>query len=357
MRAKHWLFFALAGAALLAVAGLIVPLTGPLASAQPVAGATYTGDITGCATPPCGAVYFTVSGDASEVQEFTASDVPGDVCQFQGSNPFPVPLDIVGDSFGPGIPGLYEVSGSFPSEGSAEGTLRLVLDDPPCDSGVLDWTAASSATPTATATATSSPTATPTGTATPTATATATTTATPTLTPTATATPTPPPEGPVAGWNHVCYLGPDQDIQNALAGISQHVLAAYRLRAQGYDKWLPGRPEVSTIETLSPYEPLLLLSANSAAWPQEPSDPPPTAVSLVQGWNSVCYAGEATDVESATQGIGGQFAVLYVLVPNQGWQRFVPGRPDVSDPVQLGRFTSVLILVTEAGGTQWAFSP
>ena len=79
---------------------------------------------------------------------FTAYDVPGDVCEFQGPWLFPIPLDIVCDSFGPGIPGLYEVSGSFPSEGSAEGTLRLVVDDPPCDSGVLHWKASTATTPT-----------------------------------------------------------------------------------------------------------------------------------------------------------------------------------------------------------------
>jgi hypothetical protein len=161
----------------------------------------------------------------------------------------------------------------------------------------------------------------------------------------------------VAGWNHVCYVGPNEDIEDALGDIGQDVLAAYRLRAEGYDKWFPGQPDVSTIATLSPYEPLFLLLASSAAWPQQPSGSPPAVTPLAQGWNSVCYAGEPKDVESATQGIGGQFAVLYVLAPGQGWQRFVPGRPDLSDPIQLSRFASVLILVTEPGGTQWAFDP
>jgi hypothetical protein len=127
-----------------AVAAVAPLLSVPHVSAQPVPGATYTGDITGCAAPPCGTVHFTVSGDASQVEGFTASDVPGDVCQFAGPQSYPVPLDIVGNSFGPGIPGLYEVSGSFPGGGTAQGTVRLVLDEPPCDSGVLDWTAVSS---------------------------------------------------------------------------------------------------------------------------------------------------------------------------------------------------------------------
>ncbi len=76
------------------------------------------------------------------MQAFTAYDVPGDVCEFV-SYSYPVPLDIVDDSFGLGIPEMFEVSGSFLGEGNAEGTLRLAVDDPiPCDTGVLNWTAA-----------------------------------------------------------------------------------------------------------------------------------------------------------------------------------------------------------------------
>jgi hypothetical protein len=354
MRAQHWLFFALAGMAVVAVAGLIPLLTGPAASALPIAGATYSGQITGCGAASCGTVNFTVSGNVSQVQGFKAYNVPGDLCEFTGPNPFPTPLDIEADSFGSSIPGLLELSGSFPSEGTAAGTLRIIMTNPrACDTGTLDWTASASATPTATA----SPSLTPTETGTPTATPTTTPTATPTATPKPTPTGTPTPTDLASGWNHVCYLGPSQDIQDALPDISQDVLAAYRLGAEGYDKWFPDRPDFSTITTLSPYKPLFLLLASSAAWPQQPSGSPPAATALVQGWNSVCYTGETKDVESATQGISGQFAVLYVLAPNGRWQRFVPGRPDVSDPVQLGRFTSVLILVTKADGTQWAFDP
>ncbi|UCH87248.1 MAG: hypothetical protein JSU97_02320 [Dehalococcoidia bacterium] len=123
----------------IAVAALVPLMSMPHASAQPVAGATYTGTHSGG-----GAVEFPVSGDGSQVLGFTAYDVPGDACEFQGPWFLPIALDIVDDSFGPGIPGLYEVSGSFPSEGNAEGTLRLVVEDPACDSGVVDWTATAS---------------------------------------------------------------------------------------------------------------------------------------------------------------------------------------------------------------------
>jgi hypothetical protein len=135
-----------------AVAAAVPLLSVSQASAQPVGGATYTGTHSGG-----GAVQFPVSGDGSQVLGFTAYDVPGDECEFQGPWLLPIALDIEeDDSFGPGILGLYEVSGSFLGEGNAEGTLRLLVDDPPCDSGVLDWTATSSF-PTPTPTPTPSP--------------------------------------------------------------------------------------------------------------------------------------------------------------------------------------------------------
>jgi hypothetical protein len=125
-----------------AVAAAALLLSMPHASAQPVAGAYYSGQISGCADPPCGTVGFGVSEDGSQVEDFTAYNVPGDVCRFQGPQYYPTVLPIVEDAFGPGIAGMYEVSGWFPSEGSAQGTLRLALGQPkPCDTGPLGWTA------------------------------------------------------------------------------------------------------------------------------------------------------------------------------------------------------------------------
>jgi hypothetical protein len=131
---------------------VFLPSTLP-ASAQPSAGAYYAGGIT-CDEPPCGTVHFKVSGDGSKVQEFTASDVPGhvpghplDACEFFGPFQYQYDLDIEeDDSFGPGTGGMFAVvSGSFPSEGNAQGTLRLAYVG--CDTDVLDWTATVSTEP------------------------------------------------------------------------------------------------------------------------------------------------------------------------------------------------------------------
>jgi Tol biopolymer transport system component/pimeloyl-ACP methyl ester carboxylesterase len=162
----------------------------------------------------------------------------------------------------------------------------------------------------------------------------------------------------VAGWNQACYIGAEQPIDQALANIVGGVLAVYRLNAsQTFDRWFPGRPDVSTITSVTPYQPLFVLMSSAASWDQSPAETPPTSTSLVQGWNNVCYAGETKSADDATSGMSGTFSILYRLGSDQTWGRFVPGRPDVSSISELNTYNAVLVLVTQAGGMQWIFNP
>ena len=180
---------------------------------------------------------------------------------------------------------------------------------------------------------------------------------TPSTTPTP-GTPTPVPPDLVAGWNYACYLGAALPVPEALAHIMPGVQALYHLRAdQGYDKWFPARPELSTMTDVSPYEPLFILMANDSDWPQTPADTPPTGLDLAQGWNAACYSGQTKDASSATDGITGQYEALYLLASNQGWKRFIPARPEISNLDQLEQFAAVLVLVTQPEGARWVFDP
>jgi hypothetical protein len=196
---------------------------------------------------------------------------------------------------------------------------------------------------------------------TPTATPTGSTTPTPTSTSVpGSPTPTPPPGTVllVSGWNNSCYVGPEQSIESALAGVVEHVLAAYRMRAdQGFDRWFPNRPDVSTIVSVSPYQSLFVLTDQAGTWTQQPSGTPPSSASLATGWNSVCYTGATKSAEEATAGIAGGFAIMYQLAGDQSWSRYVPGRPDVSNLAQLSQFGAVLVLVNQEGGATWTFDP
>ena len=160
------------------------------------------------------------------------------------------------------------------------------------------------------------------------------------------------------GWNHRCYVGPEQAVDQALADAMADVQAVYRLNAsQGFDRWFAGRPEVSNIETVKPYEPLFVLASKDTAWSQTPSGAPPTSVTLAQGWNSTCYLGQTEPPGDATGSIAGQLDMLYMLRSDQTWSRYVPGRPEVTNIAQLAQYDAVLLLVSAEGGAQWVFNP
>jgi hypothetical protein len=181
---------------------------------------------------------------------------------------------------------------------------------------------------------------------------------TPALSPTPGLSPTPAPGELTQGWNYVCHLGPEEPIEDGLAGIAQDVLAVYRLAGSGgYDGWFPDRPDISTITTLHPYDALFISMANPNSWVRQPSEPPLTSVGLTQGWNGVCYSGQTKETAIATASISEKVAVAYVLAPTHAWQRFVPGRSDISDLGELGQFTAILLLVSDQEGAQWTFDP
>jgi len=237
------------------------------------------------------------------------------------------------------------------------GSGRLDLGSPP-----LTPTPTPTPTPTLTATPTTTPTGTPTSTSTPTPTSTATPTPTPTPTRTPTPTPTPkalPAMAMVKGWNHKCYIGEQKGIEDALADIAGKVSALYRLSAsrQEFDRWFPDRSDLSTITSLNPYDQLFVLMSGAGTWTQEQSAGQQASVSLVQGWNSICYTGQPKVVADATSGIAGKFSVLYTLGDDQTWGRYVPGRTDLSDMTQCTQLEALLVLVTQEGGATWVFNP
>ena len=188
----------------------------------------------------------------------------------------------------------------------------------------------------------------------------------PSPTPTATVapgTPTPmptPPPGTIlllSGWNNTCHVGPEQPIEDALADIVDQVVAVYRMRAdQGFDRWFPNRPG-STITAVSPYQPLLILMSQYGFWPHEPSGTPSASVPLASGWNNVCYTGQTKSPEDATAGVAGGFVIMYRLDSVQRWSRYASGRPELSNIDQLSQYDTVLMLVSQEGGTSWTFDP
>jgi hypothetical protein len=120
--------------AVAAVAGLILLLTVPPASAQPIAGAHYSGSVTGA-----GEIIFDVSAAGDQVLNLRVTHIPCDH-GWHDVFPWPIPIPIVGDTFDGTLPPLLtRVWGQFPTKGNANGTFLLVLSD--CQSPTLPWTA------------------------------------------------------------------------------------------------------------------------------------------------------------------------------------------------------------------------
>jgi len=160
------------------------------------------------------------------------------------------------------------------------------------------------------------------------------------------------------GWTQTCYVGAAASVDQALGSLGSKVQAVYRLgAAQTFDRWFPGRPDVSTITSVTPYDQLFVLASEAVTWSQQFSGASHGSAILAQGWNAVCYGGATTDMDTATAGISGQISVIYALEADHSWGRYAPGRPDVSDMTQAERLQALLVLVTREGGVTWVFNP
>ncbi len=147
------------------------------------------------------------------------------------------------------------------------------------------------------------------------------------------------------GWTYACYFGDERPLDDALAGAREHVLAVYRPGPDGgYDRWFPGRPGLSTISTVRPGEALFVLAADYAPWVQEPSEDG-SDFALAPGWNSICYSGESKEATVAVGEMSDQIAVSYGLAADGTWQRFIPGRPELTTMTYVRGFSPLLVLI------------
>ena len=68
------------------------------------------------------------------------------------------------------------------------------------------------------------------------------------------------------------------------------------------------------------------------------------------GWHNLVWTGpSATDPATALNCIADDYAIAYRLQPDQTYQRYVPGRTDLSNMSAVDRYDSLLVLVTADG--------
>jgi len=147
------------------------------------------------------------------------------------------------------------------------------------------------------------------------------------------------------GWTYVCYLGDEQPLDDALADARDNVLAVYRPGPDGgYDRWFPGKPGLSTISTVRSHEALFVLAGDYAPWVQKPSGAG-SDLALAPGWSSICYSGESKEASVAVGEMSDEIAVAYGLAADGTWQRFIPGRPELTTMTYVAGFSPLIVLI------------
>jgi hypothetical protein len=192
---------------------------------------------------------------------------------------------------------------------------------------------------------------------------------TPSPTPSPTATPSPTPTGtPIpgatrtfvwaSGWHNATWSGASTP-DDAFACAAGNYAAAYRLVSGGWERYFPGRPEISNMADLEQYDSFLILVTGDVTCEMSVADPPGSERTLDWGvgWQNDGWTG-ADDMppEDAFACAEGSFAAAYRLVGG-GWERYFPDRPEISNMGALDEYDAFLILVTAPVNCTMAIAP
>jgi len=174
---------------------------------------------------------------------------------------------------------------------------------------------------------------------------------------TPTPTPTPTPGGrvitiPPGSWANFAWTGDSSPQTVADCFGAGNISVMYRLDAatQSYQRWIGGRPQLSDMGQVAQYDTLLALNSSS----QQVSCTPPDVMLLGRTvtvpagmWGNFAWSGNLTlppqDVADCfTQG---NISVMYRLdAATQTFQRWIRGRPDLSDMGDIAPFDTLLAL-------------
>jgi hypothetical protein len=177
-------------------------------------------------------------------------------------------------------------------------------------------------------------------------------TPTPTPTPTATATP-PPPVGPARtltwnpGWQNATWSGASTP-EEVFACAAGKYAAAYRFVEGGLERYFPDRPDISNMNPLGQYAAFLILITQPATctMPVASASGATRTLQWGVGWHNEGWSGaDGTAPQDAFACAVGNYAAAYRLV-NGNWERYFPGRPDISNMGPLNKYDAFLILVT-----------
>jgi len=311
--ARKALVVCVIAAAIVALLLAAVALRQGSVSAQPIAGATYTGTVS-----VGGTVSLTVSADGTEVTQYTYT-ITADGCAASGAAAG-AEIPIQNDEFVDETDGR-SFSGSFPSAGAAEGTIVTELS-PPCDS--VTWTAT---------TAVPSP--------------------TPTPSPTASPTPTRAVNIPARSWANFAWTGDGSPSAQEVANCynDETIAVMYRLDAEThvFERWIRGREGLSTMGDVAQFDVLLALNASdelaTCTMPDPSAVPARTLTIPAQSWANFSWTGDSSPQEMAGCFGEGNIAVMYRLdAETQVFERWIRDREGLSTMGDVAQFDALLAL-------------
>jgi hypothetical protein len=73
--------------------------------------------------------------------------------------------------------------------------------------------------------------------------------------------------------------------------------------------------------------------------------PPPGTITLVGGWNNSCYVGPGEPIEDALADVLDHVLAVYRMSSNQGFDRWFPNRPEVSNITAVNPYQPLFILM------------
>jgi hypothetical protein len=195
-------------------------------------------------------------------------------------------------------------------------------------------------------------------------------TATPTPTPTPTATPSPTPTPgptrtvtiPAGSWANFAWSGASTPQTVADCFGAGNVAVMYRLDAvtQTFQRWIRGRDDLSNMSDVQRYDALLALNASGQpATCTMPDDVVPHVVTIPAGrWANFAWLALSfpADIMSEACGVD-SIAVAYRLdAATQTFQRWIRGRPDLSNMTDIQPYDALLALNGTGQPTTCTFS-
>jgi hypothetical protein len=149
------------------------------------------------------------------------------------------------------------------------------------------------------------------------------------------------------GWHNAIWSGASTP-EEAFACAAGNYAAAYRLVDGGWERHFPDRADLSNMTDLAQYDAFLILITGDVTCEMPVADTPSTERTLDWGvgWQNEGWTGpDGTPPQDALACAAGNYAAAYGLV-SEGWERYFPDRPDISNMGMLDEYDAFLILVT-----------